>query len=236
MTNKITAVSQSLATDELVELYQVDLSKLGGGVLYLSPQTNGTTAIAFDGNTYTPIAIEASGFEITGNSSLPTPTMKVQSTASLQAAMNTYNDFIGGKVTRIRTFKQFLDGESNADPTQHFPIDVFYIERKTLSNKNEIEWELSAILDQMGVKLPRRKILKDICTARYRYYNGTAFVYTSVKDGGCPYNGSSYFDVEGNTVTDPADDKCGKRMSECERRYGTNGKLPFFGFPGVRDK
>ena len=40
------------------------------------------------------------------------------------------------------------------------------------------------------------------------------------------------FDVDGEAVTDPAADTCGKQLRDCEIRHA-GVKVPFSGFPGV---
>lgn len=232
MTNTINSVAQEFNPGALVHLYVVDLTALGGGITRWADSSDGTSAIVFDGDTYTPMRIEADGFEWTGKGAIPTPTIRIFPTDGIKAAMLTYGDFIGGKITRIKTFSRFLDGKPDADPDQRFPDEIYYFEQKTLFNKNAVEWSLSSALDQEGIQLPKRKVLKDVCELVYRVYNGSSFDYVDAADGGCPYTGSSYFDVNGNSVTIDLD-KCGKRLSECKRRFGANATLPFGGFPGA---
>jgi lambda family phage minor tail protein L len=42
-----------------------------------------------------------------------------------------------------------------------------------------------------------------------------------------------YFDENDNGVSNPASDVCGKRLSSCKARFGTNSVLNFGSFPGV---
>jgi len=232
MTNTINSAVQEFSPGKLVELFVVDLSVLGGGVTRWANSAYFDNAVTFGGDIFTPISLEAEGFEWNGRGPVPTPTIRIFPSDGIKAAMLAYGDFIGGKITRIKTFSRFLDGQPDADPSQKWPDEVYYFEQKMLFNKDVIEWTLSSALDQEGALLPRRVFLKDICQLEYRVYNGTIFVYTSLVDGGCPYNGTGYFDVEGNTVT-IEQDKCGKRLSECKRRFGANATLPFLAFPGI---
>lgn len=232
MTNTINSVSREFSPGELVELFVVDLTVLGGGISRWANGANGSSAIVFGGDAYTPVRIEASGFEWNGKGAIPMPTVKLFPTPGIKAALIEYNDFIGGKITRIKTFSRFLDGEPDADPTQKFPDEIYYFEQKKTFNKTIIEWSLSSTLDQEGVMLPKRIVTKDVCPLAYRFYNGSSFDYIPVIDGGCPYTGTDYYDVEGNSVSIDKD-KCGKRLSECQRRFGTGVVLPYGGFPGV---
>jgi lambda family phage minor tail protein L len=236
MTNTIESVSQEFSPGKLVELYVVDLTALGGGVTRWANSAFAENAIVFDGDTYTPMAIEAEGFEWNGRGAIPTPTIRLFPTDGIKAAMLAYDDLIGGKITRIKTFSRFLDGEADANPAERFPDEIYYFEQKTAFNKNVVEWTLSSTLDQEGALLPKRIFTKDICQLEYRRYNPdlspVGFDYVDEADGGCPYNGVSYFDVDGNSVTIDAD-QCGKRLSECKRRFGDTAVLPFLAFPGI---
>ncbi len=236
MTNTIDSAVQELSPGILVELFTVDLTNLGGGITRWANTAFESNAIVFDGDTYTPMSIESEGFEWNGKGAIPRPTIRIFPDDGIRAAMLAYYDFIGGKITRIKTFSRFLDGQPDANPTQKFPNEVFYFEQKTVFNKHMVEWVLSSTLDQEGVVLPKRIFLKDICQLKYRQYDDTVspadFTYTDEINGGCPYDGTDYYDVDGNAVTIDAD-KCGKRLSECKRRFGENASLPFLGFPGI---
>ena len=232
MTNTIESVVQEFSPGNLVELYVVDLTVFGGGVTRWANAAHSDTAITFDGDIYAPIAIEVDGFEWNGRGAIPTPTIRIFPSDGIKAAMLAYGDFIGGKLTRIKTFSRFLDGEADANPEEHFPDEIYFFEQKTAFNKNVVEWSLSSVLDQEGVIIPKVPFLKDICQQKYRRWNGTSFDYVSAADGGCPYNGANYYDVDGNVVAMAAD-KCGKRLSECKRRFGDTAVLPFLAFPGI---
>lgn len=232
MTNTIESVVQEFSPGNLIELYVVDLTVLGGGITRWANAAHSDTAITFDNDTYTPIAIEVEGFEWNGRGAIPTPTIRIFPSDGIKAAMLAYGDFIGGKLTRIKTFSRFLDGQPDANPEERFPDEIYFFEQKTAFNKNVVEWSLSSVLDQEGVIIPKVPFLKDICQQKYRRWNGTSFDYVSTADGGCPYNGTSYYDVDGNVVAMAAD-KCGKRLSECKRRFGDTAVLPFLAFPGI---
>lgn len=232
MTNTIESAVQEFSPGNLVELYVVDLTVLGGGVTRWANSVRTSTAITFDGDIYTPIAIEAEGFERNGRGAIPTPTIRLFPSDGIKAAMLAYGDLIGGKITRIKTFSRFLDGEPDANPDERFPDEIYLFEQKTQFNKNVVEWSLSSVLDQEGVMIPKVPFLKDVCQLKYRRWNGASFDYVLSADGGCPYNGTSYYDVDGNVVTIDAD-KCGKRLSECKRRFGDYAVLPFLAFPGI---
>ncbi len=232
----IEADVQSAAPGARVELFDVDLTPLGGEVLHFA---NGTMPganpgeyqpVRWRGNTYMPAPFQASGFETNGRSALPTPSLRIGSSRELAALLRQYGDCVGMKVTRWRTFSKYLDGQPQADPNAHFAPDVFLISRKVSQNKVSTEWELAAEMDQQGKKLPARLILRDACTWAYRLWDAeaVAFDYTSAL---CPYTGTAYFDRSGQACAAAADN-CGKRLSDCVLRFGSS-PLPTSAFPGV---
>lgn len=108
----------------------------------------------------------------------------------------------------------------DADPDAQFPEDIFFIDRKSVENRNLVEFELSASFDVAGVQLPRRQIIQNVCPWVYR-------------GGECGYTGTSYFDTNDQPVGALGLDRCGKRLNSCEIRFGTNAPLPFGGFPSA---
>ena len=86
-----------------------------------------------------------------------------------------------------------------------------------------IEWELTAPYDLVGVKLPRRQCIQNVCVWKYR---GTE----------CNYTGTLYFDKNDAPVQTAQLDVCGKRLNSCKIRWAATDKstpLPFGGFPAV---
>ncbi len=195
---------------------------LGGGI------------VVFGGVSYMPFPMRVSSYTVSGQGKLPVPRMQIDNTIFVagmlplgSALVNQYGDLLGAKVTRLRTLQQFLDGQPNADPTAIIAPDEFLIDRKSLHNKRTIEFELAAAIDQRGIRLPKRQVLANACQFVYRRWNGSSFVA-----GTCPWAGSTYFTRQGASTTDPAQDGCGKKMTDCKLRY-VNENLPFGGFPGV---
>lgn len=232
----IEADVQSSAPGVRVELFDVDLTPLGGDVLrFVGGTLPGANpgeyqAVRWRGNTYMPAPFEATGFEVNGRSALPTPSLRIGSSRQLTALLRQFGDCVGMKVTRWRTFSKYLDGQAQADPNAHFPPDVFLVSRKVSQNKVYTEWELAAEMDQQGKKLPARMILRDTCLWNYRFWDAEAgaFDYSSAL---CPYTGAAYFDRAGLACT-AAQDNCGKRLSDCVLRFGSSS-LPTSAFPGV---
>lgn len=214
-----------------VFLYQVDLTMFGLGTLYLAPGTTGSSAVGFGGQPYAPHPIRADGFELTTIGTLPRPTISFANLDNSFTALVEQNDDLqGGIVTRLRTYGRYLDNGAEPDGNKFLPPDIYLLSQKTKHNQSEIAWTLGAAMDQEGVELPGRPIVRDWCGHDYRRWNGTAFDYTNVT---CPYTGTSYFDENGDATT-AAFDRCSKRLGTgCMKRFGTTGVLPTRAFPGV---
>lgn len=226
----INEVAQSLQPDALVNLFSIDLSSLGGGIEYFVAGADHGEAVLFDGQSYTPIDVEATGFEMSGVGGLPIPRLRIANREGfVQVMLETHGDITGCKLSRTRTFARFLDNGTEPDPSAIYGPDRFTIEQKTAENAIFIEWTLSASFDQAGKMLPGRQVVRDTCLWRYRHWNGTFFDYTNTQ---CPYTGATSFD-EDNAVTTPDLDRCSRRLSSCKARFGSDQVLPFGGFPGV---
>lgn len=105
------------------------------------------------------------------------------------------------------------------DSTATFPLEIYYVDRKSVENRNIVEFELASAFDLAGVRAPKRQ-----CIGRCQW------VYRSAE---CGYTGTDYFDLNNNPVSNASEDVCSKRQSSCEARFGENVELPFGGYPGV---
>lgn len=217
----------------LVTLFQLDLSRIDNGpTLLFTPASLENGEIVHNGMTYTPVDIEATGFEWNGQGAFPTPTLRLSNVDKTATALvNTYRDLVGAEVRRIRTLSQYLDNGATPDPGQLFSLDMYRVEQKLLHTRNVIEWKLSAAIDQEGVNLPAEMMTRDYCARKYRRpkADGT-FDYSRAT---CRYAESVYFDKENNATADPKQDYCPKLLSSCKLRFGDNAQLPFKGYPGI---
>ncbi|MBW8028519.1 MAG: phage minor tail protein L [Ferrovum sp.] len=224
----IFAEIQSLSPSALIELFVLDLTKQSGPVLYWHSGTNGLNqAITWNGQVYTPIAVQADGFKQTGVGALPRPRIRASNTNGVLAAMGRqYADFAGCQLTRIRTFARFLDavnfpnGNPTADPTQQLPPEVWFFDRKVSEDAAIIEYELASALDMVAVFLPRRQYIQNSCPWIYR-------------GADCGYTGTAMFTNTGASTTVASQDVCGKRLSDCALRFPPPALMNFGGFPGV---
>jgi lambda family phage minor tail protein L len=225
----ITSEIQKLAPSAVIELYEVDPTNLGGDIVRFHAGTNNLTqVIVWQGEEYSPFPVKVSGFELSANGQLPRPKLLVANvTGIITTLVLAYQDLIGAKVTRKRTLAKYLDAinfdggvNPTADPDAAFPDDVFFIDRKSSETRDAVEFELAASIDLQGVMLPRRQIIQNVCSWRYR---GTE----------CGYTGTNYFDAGDQSVATLAQDVCGKRLSSCKVRFGQTASLPFGGFPAA---
>ena len=217
-----------------IHLFEIDCTAIGGTIYRITPMSSEGAAgvVTWNAQDYSPFPVEASGFEWSSSGTLPQPTMRIANVLQTFAGdVISLSDFVGAKVTRRVTFARFLDDGEEPDPDACFPPEVYYIERKVAQTPLYIEWKLSSIIDQEGVYLPGRIVLKNGCSHRYRRFSvatGT-FDYTNAT---CPYSGTSYFDRNNNPTDQAGLDYCSKNFAGCKARYGASAK-PFRGFPGV---
>jgi lambda family phage minor tail protein L len=224
---------QKLSPGKLVTMYEVDISGITGtntvnDHLYFHNGTNELSQpVVWQGVTYQPFPIKVEGFETTTKGTLPRPSMAVANVSGiLWPLMRDYDDLVGAKVIRRRTYARYLDSanfpttNASADPSQHLPDDVYFVERKVSANKAQAVWELASVLDLQDVKLPARDVVVNFCPWDYRGPE-------------CGYTGTNYFDVTGAAVGSLAQDVCSKALtSGCKKRF--SDILPFGGFPAAR--
>jgi phage-related protein len=200
--------------------------------------------IFWQGNEYQAYPVEASGFGMNSQGSPPRPTIRASNiTGALTELCLAYQDLVGATLKRHRTFKKFLDIENfktltpdgnpvdkegfpdgknpDADPEQHYPLDVFKVERKTKETEVFVEWELRWFFDLSGVVLPGRVIAQNLCTSFYK----------SAECGWIPVEGK-YFDLT-DTACDLAHDACSQSLKACQLRWGEKAALTFGGYPGA---
>lgn len=223
---------QKLEPGVLVDLFILDCTMLEDkngdpGVVFrfCSGLQENAQPIVFQGETYEPFPIIASGFEYSGVGKATHPKVVVSNVTGIMFSLNLqFRDLVGAKVTRKRTFARYLDGYPDEDPTAEFPEEIYFIERKVTENRFYVEYELSGIYDFEGFVLPASQVIADFCCWEYR-------------GAECSYTGEWCFTVDdlplGNSGVLHLD-VCGKRLSSCQARFpGRDAVLPFGGFPTV---
>ena len=132
--------------------------------------------ILWQSNTYTRMPVKAEGFKYSGKGKLPRPTITFSNllgtiTAILQLTNQTtaFSDLAGAKVTRRRTLSRFLDATNfpssvnpfgTPDPSAELPREVYFIERKTIENRNIVSFEMVGSFDLFGIAAPKKLVTR----------------------------------------------------------------------------
>lgn len=220
---------QSLAPSALIILYELDLTTAGEPEIFRfhSGVNEKMAPVVWRGEEYFPMPIKASGYEVSSQGVLPHPKMQISNADGvLSALVQSYDDMIGCKVTRRRTFARYLDavnfveGNPTEDPEVEFPRDIFYVNQKTHESREMLEFELAPLVEVQGIKVPRRQVIGNMCSFRYR------------DPDTCQYIGAAMFDANDQPTTNPAFDRCSHKVSGCLCRH-TNKPMPFGGYPGA---
>ena len=221
-----------LAPSAIIELFELRLDNALHGSTNITRWHNGCNAaltggIIWDGNTYGSVPIAAEGFEQSATGTLPRPTLTIANTDGIMSALlidvnavTPHNDLTGAEVRRIRTLKRYLDGETTADPNAQWPVEIWYIDRKSNENRDVVGFELASKFDLAGHFVPKRQLIANVCQWGYR-------------SSECSYTGSNYWDADNNPTGSIATDRCGKSVKSCKLRFGENGELPFGSFPSA---
>jgi lambda family phage minor tail protein L len=216
---------QKLEPGSIVELFTLDATSIGGGTVRFQGFHDGN--IVWQGNTYAPWPIRAEGFSVTGDQQ-PTPKLMLGNVSGgITAMCLEYEDMVGAKMIRQRTFSHYLDAVNfpgginpTADPLQEFPPEIWFVERKASESWEAVEFELSSALNFAGVKLPRRQIIANQCP----------FVYRGAY---CNYVGPPVATELDVPTSNPLLDKCSHLLRGCKLRQWPDGVLNFGGFPAA---
>ena len=121
MSDKITQDIHGFEPGAVIELFELDLST--GSASSTEPVfrwhsgiNENMQEIVWQGNRYAAFPIEADGFEFSGKGAIPRPTLTVANiTSMLTQVINSYDDLVGSKVTRKKTFAKYLDSYCYTD-------------------------------------------------------------------------------------------------------------------------
>lgn len=219
---------QSLSPGDLVTLYELDLTSLGGTVFrFHNERAYNGADIVWQGAPYVQFPVTAEGFESSQGKELPRPTVSVANVSGIISSLILqWDDLLGAKFTRRRTFAKYLDainfvgGNPDADPLQAFPEEVWQITRKASEDNVQVTFEMAAAFDLENDVVPGRACSANCCT----------FIY---KGAECGYTGGPVADYNDYPTSDPTKDMCGKRDSSCRLRFGNFAELPYGAFVGV---
>jgi len=220
---------QRLEPGDLIELFELDATGIGGDhARFHAYRLIG--AIWWQGQQYDAWPMEAQDFTRTGGQQ-PRPILSVGNVnGSISALCMHFQDMIGARVIRRRTFAKYLDaanfpgGNANADPLQEMPPEVWAIDRKASEDDQTVSFELASPLDFGDAQLPGRQIIASRCGWITR--GGYRGPY-------CGYAGPPVADADDQPTSDITRDRCSGRVAGCKLRFGANNPLPYGGFPAA---
>jgi len=221
----------NLTTEGLITLWQLDTTSLGGPVFYFTSAADIDHDIVWGGQLYAKLPMDASGFEMTTRGAIPSPSITISNLYGAgNLLLDSYKGLVGAEVVRFLTLRRFLDDGETPDPAAYIPRDKFVVAQKTSHTAVAIAFKLASRMDVEGTQLPRRQILRDVCTHVYRAYDPVAGAFDYSK-ASCPYTGAAAFDTS-NAPTDDAHDQCSRNLLGCQLRF-PGQVLPARFFPGV---
>tara|TARA_Y100001980_G_C14555826_1_gene345331 strand:+ start:3154 stop:3975 length:822 start_codon:yes stop_codon:yes gene_type:complete len=145
--------------------------------------------IVWQSNTYTKFPCQAQGFKYSGKGTLPRPIISFSNvlgsiTDIIELANKTtpFSDLQNAKVTRRRTLSRFLDEENfpsninpykvdNVDPTAEFPREIYFIDKKTVENKDIVQFEMVSSFDLPNINAPKKLVTHDDFSGVGRFVN-----------------------------------------------------------------
>lgn len=233
--NKMLAELSKLEQGALIELWEIDLSKIPSstspdkkGEIYRfhNGLTQGGKNLVWQGNEYTAYPINAEGFELSSSGPSNRPTLTLSNLYGLVTGIVAdFGQGIGGKVVRRQVYAKFLDsvnfdgGNPNADPMQE-AVSLYVIEQLKSLDDVTATFELALPIETDGARIPLLMITSDTCIWQYR-------------SSQCGYTGGPVADEYDKPTTDPKKDKCSHCLRGCKLRWGQNAVLPFGGFPST---
>jgi lambda family phage minor tail protein L len=191
---KINAELFSLEPTALLEFFVIyyDYINRPDDKLYVHGGTNNINgSVYWQGVEYLPFPIQSSGFESKGDGSLPRPKLAISNQDFFVSNLiRRYNNLVGAKVVRKRTFAKFLDNQNfsenknpygSADATAGLEDQVFFILRRASENRAIVEFELASPLELDNVTFPKRSVIARYCGFHYRG-NGCKYMGMPVAD------------------------------------------------------
>lgn len=245
----------SLNPGKIIELFKFDFSTANilpstwpadHMTLYCSPYRNTDgSALVYGGQAYQYLATKLDSISIESGGKMPEPRLVLSEENKdgpngwFFKFFNDGGDHRGITVTRTRVFAQSLDHGSapSTDPSVK-KDQVFYINQMEEKWRSQFTFKLSPALglDSLNNKA-NRQLSSTQCNLKYRYWDAvkSIWVYTLVKDGGCPWGqageqanfsytdpakwGTDLYDVNDAPTTNNGADKCGLGISSCLKRF-----------------
>ena len=219
---------EKLSLTAIIEMWVIDATELGGGVIYLH---NGATnhlhaPLTWQGQVYQQFPIEGEGFDKSATGPMPRPTLRVSNVLGLVGGLvRDLRGLKGATVIRRRTLATYLDavnfegGNPDADPNSKYADELWKIDRRMPSDHRVVTFELASPMDVEGTQVPRRQVL-EICIWPYRGPD-------------CGYAGPPVAKADDTPTSDQDEDDCSHCLRGCRLRPWPNNELPLSGYPGA---
>ena len=140
--------------------------------------------IKFNNNLYQRVAVQIEGFEDTGKGTVPSPTLTcsnlggitkdgtVMTMSDFLAIVNLTtpgNDLLDAKVTRLMPLASALDNDNfvgdnpfGTPSTDRLQDRIYFIDRKSVENRQVVQFELVSVLDMQNKRVPARIVTRDL--------------------------------------------------------------------------
>lgn len=140
--------------------------------------------IKFGNNLYQRVAVQAEGFQDTSTGAIPRPTLTfsnlggitkdgtVMTMSDFLAIVNLTtpgNDLLDAKVTRLMPLASALhndnfvgDNPFGTPSTDRLQDRVYFIDRKSVENRQVVQFELVSVLDMQNKRIPARIVTRDL--------------------------------------------------------------------------
>ena len=148
--------------------------------------------IKFDNNLYQRVAVQIEGFQDTSTGTIPRPTLTfsnlggitkdgtVMTMSDFLAIVNLTtpgNDLLDAKVTRLMPLASALDNDNfvGSNPfgtpsTDRLQDRIYFIDRKSVENRQVVQFELVSVLDMQNKRIPARIVTRDLFPAAGTFF------------------------------------------------------------------
>lgn len=170
------ADQQNLQGDAIISLYTLDIRPADEDVpdteryfRFVNWVESDGVSVKYNSESYTPVPLKASGFNIKTEGVPPNPTIQVGNIGlEFTGLVNKWNDLVGAELKIRKILAKHLDNGSNPDVDEHWPDETWTIQQKQEENKLFVTFSLATAFDLDGCMLPKRRALRYTCPWRYR--------------------------------------------------------------------
>ena len=152
---------QTLSSEALIDLYEVDLEPIGMTVIeYFCSSENPDTkqGASLGGRFYKPWPVIEQGFESTSQGSLPRPSIELANIGSSISTLLLIYKPRGALVRRRRIYRKHLDDGRDPRPDAQFEPQEYILDRW---DRNDFTCTLQLVteLEYLNLEIPSRRII-----------------------------------------------------------------------------